>query len=78
MSHNPKMLEDKTEKRKQCNCRDKCMVDGNCLLTNFIYRATEIASKKVSSMLAYQVYPFGTHHINVLLTTVNTDKKLCF
>ena len=34
MSHNRKMLEGKVEERKQCNCRDKCMVDGNCLLTN--------------------------------------------
>ena len=46
MSHNRKMLEDKAEERKQCNCRDKCMVDGNCLLTNVIYRATVITSEK--------------------------------
>ena len=46
MSHNRKMLEDKVEERKQCNCRDKCMVDGNCLLTNVIYRATVITSEK--------------------------------
>ena len=46
MSHNRKMLEDKVEERKQCNCRDKCMVDGNCLLTNVIYRATVVTSEK--------------------------------
>ena len=40
------MLEDKAEERKQCNYRDKCMVDGNCLLTNFICRATVITSEK--------------------------------
>ena len=40
------MLEDKVEEQKQCNCRDKCMVDGNCLLTNVIYRATVITSEK--------------------------------
>ena len=40
------MLEDKVEERKQCNCRDKCMVDGNCLLTNVIYRATVVTSEK--------------------------------
>ena len=28
------MLEDKVEKQKPCNCRDKCIVDGKCLLTN--------------------------------------------
>ena len=46
MSHNCKMLEDKVEERKQCNCRDKCMMDGNCLLTNVIYRAKVITSEK--------------------------------
>ena len=46
MSHNRKMLVDKVEERKQCDCRDKCMVDGNCLLTNVIYRATVITSEK--------------------------------
>ena len=50
------MLEVKTEERKQCNCRDKHMVDGNCLLINVIYRATVINQRKVSSILAYQVY----------------------
>ena len=35
--NNRKMLEDKEEERKQCNCRDKCMVDGNYLLTNQVY-----------------------------------------
>ena len=33
LSHNHKMLEDKAEERKQYNCKNKCMVDGNCLLT---------------------------------------------
>ena len=40
------MLRDKVEERKQCNCRDKCMVHGNCLLTNVIYRAMVITSEK--------------------------------
>ena len=46
ISYNGKMLEDKAEERKQCNCRDKCLVDDNCLLTNVIYRATVITSEK--------------------------------
>ena len=34
--------------RKQCNCRDKCMVDAIVywLLTNVIFRATVITSEK--------------------------------
>ena len=46
MSHNSKMLEDKAEEQKQCNCRDKCIVNGNCLLTNVISKATVITSEK--------------------------------
>ena len=46
MSHNRKMLVDKAEEQKQCNCKDNCMVESNCLLTNVIYRATVIASEK--------------------------------
>ena len=54
------------------------MVDGNCLLTNLIYRATVITKLlklKVNCMLGHQVYRLkvGTHGINVLLTAVNTD-----
>ena len=75
MSHSRKILEDKAEKRKQCICRDKCMVDGNWLLTNAIYRATVLTSEKSKQMLAHQIYclKVGTDGINVLLTTVNTD-----
>ena len=53
---------------------------GNCLLSNVIYRATVMTSEKVRSMLDHQVYCLKvvTHGINVLLTTVNTDKKLLF
>ena len=46
MSYNRNMLEDKAEKWKQSNCRDKCMVDGNCLIKNVIYRATVIELEK--------------------------------
>ena len=50
MSHYYKMLDDKAEERKQRNCRDKCIVDGNCLFevskTIVIYRATVITSEK--------------------------------
>ena len=46
MSHNRKLLEDKVEEKKQCNCKEECMVDGNCLLTNVIYRATVTTSEK--------------------------------
>ena len=40
------MLEDKVKEQKQCNCRDKCMVYGNYLLANVIYRVTVITSEK--------------------------------
>ena len=46
MFHNRKMLEAKAEERKQCSCKNKCMVDGDCLLTSVIYRATAITSEK--------------------------------
>ena len=46
MSHNRKMLDKKVEERKQCNCRNKCILDGNCLLTYVIYRATVITPEK--------------------------------
>ena len=36
MSHNRKILEDKAEEQKQCNCTNKCMVDDNRLLKNVI------------------------------------------
>ena len=53
MFHKRKMLKDNTEETKQCKCRDKCMVDGNCLITNVIFRAKVITLKIVSSMKAY-------------------------
>ena len=40
MSHNRKMLEEETTDIKLCNCREKCVVDGKCLLQNLIYKAT--------------------------------------
>ena len=40
------MLEDKVNERKQCNYRDKCMVDGNCLLIDVTYRTTVITPEK--------------------------------
>ena len=40
MSHNRKMLEEETTDIKLCNCREKCVVDGKCLLQNVIYKAT--------------------------------------
>ena len=46
MSHNRNMLKDKAEDRNKCNCCNKCMVDGNCLLRNVIYRETVITSEK--------------------------------
>ena len=49
MSDNLKMLEDKAEEQNKFNCRDKCMVDGNYLLTNFIYRKSEKSKQYVSS-----------------------------
>ena len=46
MSQNRKIIKGKVEEAKQCSYRDKCMVDGNCLLTNVIYRALVITSEK--------------------------------
>ena len=41
-SHNKKILSNKTSNIKTCNCRqkDSCPLDGNCLSTNIIYKAT--------------------------------------
>ena len=38
MSHNRKMLEE--ERTELCNCKEKFVVDGTCLLLNVIYKAT--------------------------------------
>ena len=44
MAHNRKILEKMKpeEKQRKCNCRkkDECPVNGECLATNLIYRAT--------------------------------------
>ena len=62
MSQNRKMLEDKAKERKQCNCRDKCMVDGNCLLTNVIYRATVITSEKSKQYVGSSGLSFNSRY----------------
>ena len=45
------MLEDKTEKQKLCNFRDKSLVDGNCLLTNVIYKAAMVTLENIKQYL---------------------------
>ena len=56
------------------------MVDGYCLLTNVIYKATGRHQRRVNNMWDHQVYHLkvGTHGINVPSTIVNTDLKLRF
>ena len=38
------------------------MVDGNCLLTNVIYRATVITSEKNKQCVGHQAYHYYTRH----------------
>ena len=52
--------------------------NGTCLLTNVFYRATVIISERSKQCVGLSGLTFkvGTHGINVLIKTVNTDYNL--
>jgi len=76
MSHNRKLLEDKVEEKKQCNCKEECMVDGNCLLTNVIYRATVTTSEKSKQYVGSSGLSFKSRYTRHKCSFNNSKYKL--
>ena len=76
MSLNRKMLEDKVEKRNQRNCRDKCMVDGNCLLKDVIYRATVKTSEKSKQYVGLSGLSFKSRYTRHKCSFKNSKYRL--
>ena len=73
---NCEMLGDKAVEQKKCNCRNKCMVDGNCLLTNFIYRATVKTSEKSKQYVGSSGLSFKSRYTRHKCSFNNSKYKL--
>ena len=76
LSHNRKLLEDKVEVRKICICRDKCMVDTNCLLTNVIYKATVITSVKSKQYVGSSGLSFKSRYRRLKYSFISSKYRL--
>ena len=76
MSHNWKMLEDKVVERQLCKCRDKCMVDGNCLLINVIYWATVKTSEKSKQYVGSSGLSFRSRYTRHKCSFNNSKHRL--
>ena len=65
--HNKKVLSTQTTNIKTCNCRNKtlCPLDGHCLTTNIIYRATGTADNtETKTYIGLCENSFKTRHAN--------------
>ena len=76
MSHNRKLLEDKVEEKKQCNCKDKCMVDGYSLLTNVVYRATVITLEESKQYVGSSGLSFKSRYTQHKCSSNNSKYRL--
>ena len=76
MSHNQNILEDERRDTKPYICREKCVVDGKCLLQYVIYIAAEKITEDTKRYVKSSGLTFKISYIRHICSFINYKYKL--